>query len=97
MCDIINIEDECLKDEVEHKVREILGNLDEHLKKPILLFYFDLLSYKEIAFTLNIPIGTVMSRIARGKVYIKNELLRSDYFRSEIKGWLENKGMCEKK
>jgi DNA-directed RNA polymerase specialized sigma24 family protein len=37
------------------------------------------LSYKEIAKSLNLPIGTVMSRIARGKVYIRRELSRTGH------------------
>ena len=33
-------------------------------------------SYKEIADSLNIPIGTVMSRIARGKIFLRRELTK---------------------
>jgi len=38
---------------------------------------------------LNIPIGTVMSRIARAKVYLKRELLRSESLKLEIKKYAE--------
>ena len=34
-------------------------------------------SYKEIADTLNIPIGTVMSRISRGRDFVKNMMLKN--------------------
>ncbi len=36
----------------------------------------DEMTYQEIAEYLNIPIGTVMSRLARGKQYLKKGLLR---------------------
>ncbi|MBI5187141.1 MAG: sigma-70 family RNA polymerase sigma factor [Nitrospinae bacterium] len=86
--DIRHIENDYVKAEVEKNVRELLDSLDDRLKKPIVLFYFERLSYKEIADKMDLPIGTVMSRIARGKVYLKKELIRSESFRADIEQWL---------
>jgi len=47
-----------------------LAEVDETYQVPLALFYLQDHSYKEIADTLEIPIGTVMSRIARGKVQL---------------------------
>lgn len=44
-----------------------LQAIEERYRAPLALFYIDDLSYGEIATTLEIPIGTVMSRISRGK------------------------------
>ncbi len=74
---VANIEEEHLKVEVARNLRAVLDKLDDRLKAPIEKFYFDRLSYKEIAQSLKLPIGTVMSRIARGKVYIRRELNRT--------------------
>jgi RNA polymerase sigma-70 factor (ECF subfamily) len=78
----VNIEEELLKMEVARNLRTVLNKLDERLKAPIVMFYFDRLSYKEIAKSLNLPMGTVMSRIARGKVYIRRELDRTGNWNS---------------
>src|SRR5206468_10581066 len=47
-------------------VLEALAQLDEPFQAPLVLFYLQDNSYKEIAHVLGIPLGTVKSRISRG-------------------------------
>ena len=66
-------------------VMEALGDLDESYRAPLALFYIDDLSYKEIAEILGIPIGTVMSRLSRGKEMLRNNLqVRASYEQNKI-------------
>lgn len=57
-----------------HTVMEALLHVDETYRAPLALFYLEDMSYKEIAETLDVPTGTVMSRLARGKAQLR-ELL----------------------
>ena len=58
----------------EEQLQAALLELPEEYRSPVILFYFGELSYKEIADQLAVPIGTVMSRLARGKSYLKKRL-----------------------
>ena len=49
------------------ELQQILNELPEEFRTPLILFYFDEFTYREIAEQMNVPIGTVMSRLARGK------------------------------
>ena len=59
-------------------VMSALQLLDETYRAPLALFYLEEHSYRDIAEILDVPIGTVMSRISRGK-----DLLRKRIFEKE--------------
>ncbi|MCE9609364.1 MAG: RNA polymerase sigma factor [Chthoniobacter sp.] len=58
-----------------HTVVGALVAVDEVFRAPLSLFYLEELSYQEIADVLEIPIGTVMSRLSRGKAQLRQLLL----------------------
>ena len=47
-------------------VVELLARLEPEFRSPVALFYLEDYAYREIAAILEIPLGTVKSRIARG-------------------------------
>ena len=48
------------------QVLQALARVDEVYQAPVALFYLEDCSYKEIAEMLDVPMGTVKSRISRG-------------------------------
>jgi len=50
---------------------EGLGQVDEVYRAPVALFYLEDYSYQEIADILDVPIGTVKSRISRGLAQLR--------------------------
>ncbi|HEY1191481.1 MAG TPA: sigma-70 family RNA polymerase sigma factor, partial [Gemmata sp.] len=56
------------------KLQQALNELDETFRTPIILFYFEEFSYRDIAEQMDLPIGTVMSRLARAKAHLRARL-----------------------
>ena len=63
---------DALRDEA---VRDALLELEEHYRTPLLLFYQNDHSYEEISGILEIPVGTVMSRLSRAKGLLRERLV----------------------
>jgi RNA polymerase sigma-70 factor (ECF subfamily) len=58
------------------QLQEVLNELPEDFRTPLILFYFDDFSYRDIAEQMELPLGTVMSRLARGKAHLRARLLQ---------------------
>ncbi|MFL5241834.1 MAG: RNA polymerase sigma factor [Gemmataceae bacterium] len=57
------------------QVQQMLSELPEVFRTVIILYYFEDFSYRDIAEQMDLPLGTVMSRLARAKGYLRNRVL----------------------
>jgi RNA polymerase sigma-70 factor, ECF subfamily len=56
------------------QLQAALDQLSDNFRLVLVMFYFEDLSYREIADELDLPIGTVMSRLARAKAFLRSKL-----------------------
>jgi len=66
-----NIEEEFEKKEIINMVKLCLNQIPLIYSEPLTLFYIDEKSYEEISDILQIPMGTVATRISRAKLLMK--------------------------
>jgi RNA polymerase sigma-70 factor (ECF subfamily) len=55
-------------------VMELLMEIEDVFRIPLVLFYLEHHSYQEIAEILEVPAGTIMSRLSRGKLQLRKLL-----------------------
>jgi len=73
--DIENVAQEVIEREIdEERLQAALDELPENFKVVLMLFYFERRPYREIAKQLDLPIGTVMSRLSRAKGHLRQRL-----------------------
>jgi RNA polymerase sigma-70 factor (ECF subfamily) len=60
------------------ELQAALDALPEDFKVVLMMFYYEHCSYKEIAERLDLPIGTVMSRLSRGKCQLRVRLFSDE-------------------
>jgi RNA polymerase sigma factor (sigma-70 family) len=77
-----NVEPELVNHLDALTVLQLLAQVDRQFQSAVALFYLEDYSYNEIAAILEVPLGTVKSRIARGLVQLKNLVLKHSSPRS---------------
>jgi len=69
-------EEEVVKGEARALIRKALETLPPEYRMAVILTDLEGFSYREVAGILNCPVGTVMSRLYRGRRLLKRKLLR---------------------
>jgi len=72
--DSFNPETLLLQGDARDMLHEALGELSPEFREAVVLRELEGLSYKEIAAVTDVPIGTVMSRLARGRGMLRDRL-----------------------
>ncbi|MFY1067007.1 sigma factor-like helix-turn-helix DNA-binding protein [Enterococcus sp. AD013-P3] len=55
------------------ELNELIGQIADIYKIPLVLFYYNDLSLNEISEILEIPVGTVKSRLSRGRSLLEEQ------------------------
>jgi len=74
-------EERILVFEEDRELHQAIQLLEEKYRIPLVLYYFQELTYEQIGEVMNIPLGTVKTRLLRSKEQLKSKL--------EIKGGAE--------
>jgi len=81
------LHDDFLAQFPDEEVRRALLALPHAYRMPLLLLYVEDLSYRELAEVLGCPVGTVMSRLHRGRKALERALWECARRRGLVKVW----------
>lgn len=70
--------DDLLRDERAQRMESALQKLPEYQRAMILMYHAEQLSYEEIAEALDLPIGTVKSRLNRARLSLREHLVKEE-------------------
>lgn len=71
-------EDEGASEIDQERLQQTLDAMPTKSRMVLLMFYYEGMSYREIGEALGVPIGTVMSRLARAKRHLRLQLLEKE-------------------
>ncbi len=71
----LNPESSLLRREYQERVRQAVGALPDHAREILTFHAFEQMTYAQIAATIGIPIGTVMSRLSRAREQLRQGFL----------------------
>ena len=66
--------EETERKEKESTMQEAVANLPEYQRSIILMYHVEMMSYEEMAEALDLPIGTVKSRLNRARLSLRESL-----------------------
>jgi RNA polymerase sigma-70 factor, ECF subfamily len=66
------------------ELQAAIDELPAEFRVVVAMFYYEECSYREIAAELDLPIGTVMSRLARAKGHLRAKLFETEPVRANL-------------
>lgn len=76
---IESVPQEVLSAEIDREQLQLaLDELPAEFKVVLMMFYFEQRAYRDIAETLDLPLGTVMSRLSRAKNHLRARLFEQE-------------------
>ncbi len=74
----LNPEEEYQHTEREARMEDAVGQLPEYQRAMIVMYHAEMMSYEEIAAALDLPIGTVKSRLNRARLSLREILVKDE-------------------
>lgn len=97
VADSASPEHEILMQQVDFMVRSAMAGLPNAQRQVVSLVDLDGLSYSEVADILQLPIGTVMSRLNRARTALGSSIIKKRKLHKDLSGSLDKDKLEQKK